>query len=331
MDDDISCPKCKTTKYRNPSLKLMVNTCGHGLCENCVDLLFAKGSGACPQCEVPLRRANFRFQVFEDSFVEKEVDIRRKILRDYNKREEDFASLREYNDYLEEVEDIIYKLSNDINVDALKRQVEQYRKDNQEFIIKNRSKKSKDQEFIEDLIEEERELQVFRKQNLVFDDQAELRKVRAKQKDALVDELMYSDQDASQILASHADQQKRVEQKEALRREQKERQEKEFQERQRNNRGTVFSTGIQLGRGGSGGFLPVPKPSDAVAEIYQYRDVSIDLDGPPCPAPEELEPDGYLLHVRNEAAAEKAGGFLSVYPCQRALQEAFCGLYFESQ
>ena len=39
------CPRCKTTKYRNPSLKLMVNVCGHNLCENCVELLFVRGSG----------------------------------------------------------------------------------------------------------------------------------------------------------------------------------------------------------------------------------------------------------------------------------------------
>lgn len=42
MDDQV-CPRCKTTKYRNPSLKLMVNICGHALCESCVDLLFLKG------------------------------------------------------------------------------------------------------------------------------------------------------------------------------------------------------------------------------------------------------------------------------------------------
>ena len=29
--DDQSCPRCLTTKYRNPKLKLMVNVCGHKL------------------------------------------------------------------------------------------------------------------------------------------------------------------------------------------------------------------------------------------------------------------------------------------------------------
>ena len=29
--NDQGCPRCKTTKYRNPSLKLMVDVCGHTL------------------------------------------------------------------------------------------------------------------------------------------------------------------------------------------------------------------------------------------------------------------------------------------------------------
>ena len=34
--------RCKTTSYRNPNMKLMVNVCGHNICENCVELLFVK-------------------------------------------------------------------------------------------------------------------------------------------------------------------------------------------------------------------------------------------------------------------------------------------------
>ncbi|KAL3288417.1 hypothetical protein HHI36_002863 [Cryptolaemus montrouzieri] len=114
--EDFICPRCRTSKFQNPSLKMMVNVCGHGLCESCVDLLFLKGSGSCPECRIPLRRNNFRIQMFEDATVEKEVDIRKRVLRDFNKKEEDFNSLREYNDYLEEVETIIYNLCNNIDV-----------------------------------------------------------------------------------------------------------------------------------------------------------------------------------------------------------------------
>ena len=51
-------------------------------CENCVELLFVRGSGACPQCNIALRRNNFRLQLFEDAFVEKDTDIRKRILRE---------------------------------------------------------------------------------------------------------------------------------------------------------------------------------------------------------------------------------------------------------
>ena len=61
------------------------------------------GAAACPECGVILRRGNFRLQLFEDVEVEKEVDIRRRVLKDFNKRESDFATLRDYNDYLEDV------------------------------------------------------------------------------------------------------------------------------------------------------------------------------------------------------------------------------------
>lgn len=41
--EDFGCPRCKTTKYRVPSLKLMVNVCGHALCDSCIEILFVKG------------------------------------------------------------------------------------------------------------------------------------------------------------------------------------------------------------------------------------------------------------------------------------------------
>lgn len=327
MDDEISCPRCKTTKYRNPSLKLMVNSCGHALCENCVDLLFVKGSGSCPQCALPLRRVNFRFQLFENSFVEKEVDIRRRLLKDYNKKEEDFETLREYNDYLEQVETIIFNLANDIDVDEMKKKVDQYKKENQESINKNRGKKSRELEEIEDLIEKEHEWQTLRStQANQFDEHLKLNNERKRQKEKLVDELMFSDLPAHEILETHADKQKRLELRAQQNSEQLECDRKEVQEKLRTRGATQFSTGIQLGK--SSGFLPIPKP-ETTTKQYQYEEVVIEMAGPAVASAADLESDGYLLHVRAAERAEKAGGFLSTYPCHRALQEAFCGLYFE--
>lgn len=40
---EIQCPVCRGTKYRNPQMKLMVNVCGHPLCDSCVRMYFIKG------------------------------------------------------------------------------------------------------------------------------------------------------------------------------------------------------------------------------------------------------------------------------------------------
>lgn len=50
-------------------------------CESCVDLLFVRGAGNCPECGTPLRKSNFRVQLFEDPAVDKEVEIRKKVLK----------------------------------------------------------------------------------------------------------------------------------------------------------------------------------------------------------------------------------------------------------
>ena len=75
-------------------------------CESCIDRLFTLGPAPCPICSKVLRKLAFTPQTFEDLTVEKEVAIRRRIAKEFNKRRDDFPDLRSYNDYLEEVEDI---------------------------------------------------------------------------------------------------------------------------------------------------------------------------------------------------------------------------------
>ncbi|ORX42361.1 MAT1-domain-containing protein [Hesseltinella vesiculosa] len=106
QEDDAQCPQCKSDKYLNPNLKLMVSPCFHKMCEQCIDMLFSGGPAPCPECHLMLRKNQFMSQIFEDLSVEKEVRIRIRVAKVFNKRPEDFSSLRLYNDYLEEVEDI---------------------------------------------------------------------------------------------------------------------------------------------------------------------------------------------------------------------------------
>ncbi len=39
------------------------------------------GSGSCPECGLAIRRNNFRFQLFEDASIDKEIDVRKRILK----------------------------------------------------------------------------------------------------------------------------------------------------------------------------------------------------------------------------------------------------------
>ncbi|ELT91136.1 hypothetical protein CAPTEDRAFT_89450 [Capitella teleta] len=304
---DLACPRCKTTKYRNPDLKLMVNVCGHSLCENCVDLLFVRGSGSCLECSVPLRRNNFRLQMFEDSYVEKETDIRKKILKDFNKKEEDFSSLREFNDYLEDVETIVFNLTNGIDLEETKRKVELYKKEHQDSIRKNRAKMSKEEEELEDMIATEREI-VENNRNII---QAEInreKKQKLKQKEALIDDLMFSDLPANHIVATH---QQEVSSQKIKSSELKT---------------TKFSTGISMGKRDA--FLPI-KPV-VEGKVFTYSPLTIHTAGPDFPPAHDIQNLGYLSHIRAASDQERAGGYEASLACERALQEAFCGLYLTS-
>ena len=98
MDDQ--CPVCKSDRYLNPKLRLLVSACYHKMCawfhilgkyraycarrcESCIDRLFTLGPAPCPICNKILRKLAFTPQTFEDLTVEKEVAVRRKIAKEY--------------------------------------------------------------------------------------------------------------------------------------------------------------------------------------------------------------------------------------------------------
>jgi CDK-activating kinase assembly factor MAT1 len=99
MDDQ--CPVCKSDRYLNPKLRLLVSSCYHkmcvsgfayiykgklmrlfGRCESCIDRLFTLGPAPCPICQKVLRKLAFTPQTFEDLTVEKEVAVRRRIAKE---------------------------------------------------------------------------------------------------------------------------------------------------------------------------------------------------------------------------------------------------------
>jgi CDK-activating kinase assembly factor MAT1 len=110
--DDI-CPVCKSNRYLNPSLQFLINPeCYHKMCSTCVDRIFTSGPASCPvpYCGKTLRKKGFHKAFFADLKVEREVDIRKRVGAVFNQRQDDFETLLDWNNYLEEVESLIFDL-----------------------------------------------------------------------------------------------------------------------------------------------------------------------------------------------------------------------------
>ncbi|MBN3317226.1 MAT1 factor, partial [Atractosteus spatula] len=306
--DDQGCPRCRTTKYRNPSLKLMVNVCGHTLCESCVEMLFVRGSGNCQECDTPLRKSNFRVQLFEDPAVDKEVEIRKKVLKIYNKREQDFPSLHQYNDYLEQVEDIIYNLTNNVDVETTNQMIEQYKRENKDVIQKNKVKLTREQEELEELLLLEQQETEQRRLELLQEEHRQLL-AKKKNKQALLDELESSQLPASLLLAQHKGRAAQLE--------------VQLEKQRQVVKPTTFSTGIAMSQKIS--LQPLPRIEEV---LYKYEPLRIETQGPEVPELESLCRLGYLNHVRAASPQDVAGGYTSSLACHRAVQDAFSGLFY---
>lgn len=110
--DDI-CPVCKSNRYLTPTLQFLINPeCYHKMCSTCVDRIFSSGPASCPvpYCGKTLRKKGFHKAFFGDLKVERECDIRKRVGAVYNKRQDEFETLLDWNNYLEDVEGLIFDL-----------------------------------------------------------------------------------------------------------------------------------------------------------------------------------------------------------------------------
>ncbi|KAI0928866.1 hypothetical protein AcV5_006298 [Taiwanofungus camphoratus] len=198
MDDQ--CPVCKSDRYLNPKLRLLVSACYHKMCESCIDRLFTLGPAPCPICGKILRKLAFTPQTFEDLGVEKEVAVRRRIAKEFNKRREDFPDLLSYNDYLEEVEDIAFNLINDIDVPETEARIAAYRLENAALIELNIQREEQYQKYLKEQEETERFEREQRALELRRAEEEE-REEREKERREIIDKLETSDKDAAKVIA----------------------------------------------------------------------------------------------------------------------------------
>jgi CDK-activating kinase assembly factor MAT1 len=239
--------------------------------------------------------------------VEREVDIRKKVLQDYNQLEGDFPSLQAYNDYLEEVETIVYNLCNGVDVEVTREKMEQYRRDHQTFIMKNREKRRQLERLTQQEVREEQQLQELRNRQALASAKGEARE-KKRDMQSVIHELMVSERPAEEVVASHAAAAARSEAEPTTKH-------ITFPTFQRSMGTAVFDM----------------VPSTKERENYTYQPPSQNLLGPGVPDLEELGDYGYLTHVREVEIPHVGSGYMAAYGCHRALQEAFSGLFFSTQ
>eukprot|EP00126_Sphaerothecum_destruens_P009255 Sdes_comp20475_c0_seq1m14767 len=188
--EEESCPMCKRMKYLSPDMKMMVTPCGHKFCSYCVNRFFPSSKSPCPVCKVEVRRAQFSLQTFEDVSVQKEVSVRFRIMKDFNKRLEDFPSLREYNDYLEEIETIVFNLTNNVDIEETLAKIEKYQSENQELIQKNLRKQEEEEEKFQQHLLSEQKFKEDLKRFYIEQENVEAR-AKATGQESLIKDLVY--------------------------------------------------------------------------------------------------------------------------------------------
>lgn len=196
------CPVCKSSRYLNQNMRFLVNPeCYHKMCESCVDRIFSSGPAPCPVagCARTLRKQRFRKQTFEDIQVEREVDIRRRVAAIFNRRQEDFTTLRAYNNYLEETETLTFNLLYNIDVEATEQKLESYAKANAKSISRNQQLQSREAASAEAAFAAEKEQARLRREEARREEEDE-RREREEGKRELVDRLAKGKGDADSIV-----------------------------------------------------------------------------------------------------------------------------------
>mmetsp|Transcript_10216 Transcript_10216/g.24554 ORF Transcript_10216/g.24554 Transcript_10216/m.24554 type:complete len:311 (-) Transcript_10216:141-1073(-) len=161
-------------------------TCGHQFCNNCLKREFSRHSEfKCPKCSSKVKKNNLTYRSLDAVLCENDANWRRRILRIYNKTQSDFqGDLQSYNDYLEEVEDMIYSIVNDEpNAEEYKSKLKAEEEHHKAEITQRQARKAEEDRMIQDQIQKEIQDATRRKREiqLVERDVAQLKRLMKKE------------------------------------------------------------------------------------------------------------------------------------------------------
>ncbi|OMJ92626.1 hypothetical protein SteCoe_4636 [Stentor coeruleus] len=132
---DYRCPNCKVDES-TAGVKLVFSICGHHICDVCLKTLFRiEILIQCPTCQRQLKRSDYSNKYIEDQEIEKDREVRKKVLEIYGKLEEDFISKSEYYDYLETIENIIEDILSQRNLENIKQKMDIEKENNKQSLM----------------------------------------------------------------------------------------------------------------------------------------------------------------------------------------------------
>uniref|UniRef100_A0A1I7T5Y0 RING-type domain-containing protein n=1 Tax=Caenorhabditis tropicalis TaxID=1561998 RepID=A0A1I7T5Y0_9PELO len=305
------CKKCKSNEYTNKQLVMMINECGHPLCKNCVDNIFALNSGNCHVCNRVLRKNGFREQIYDDPLIDKETFLRRKLRKIYNLKLDDFENLKEFGDYQERFETLVYNLVFETNVNETNAEIQAFEEKHKEKIDRNKRRLDEDQKWVEDQLRDERQMKARINEHMETDAKEKENATAVTDTRKIMDELRDSNVAAEVILDRERKKQIEKELEEKEEQEKRKRRNKEMlQTRKRAAENMSFNTVIRI-----------------AGRAYVHQPLELVINGPPMPNASQIESMGYLAHIRHASADLIAGGYTSALGCSRALFEARIDLF----
>eukprot|EP00124_Ichthyophonus_hoferi_P002984 Ihof_evm8s231 gene=Ihof_evmTU8s231 len=256
--DSETCPKCARDRGLNKNMIFMVSVCGHKVCEDCKNRMYGiNHTTQCHQCKQLVTKSQWQQQKFEDIGVQKEVQIRAKFIKEWNKTREDFRTLYDYNDYLEAFEDIIYNLVHNENVEEAKAQLEKNRQENSRLIQRNQERQDREEQRVEQEIAEEERLRQIRWAETLDQMQKE-KQDRRQQEQNLIENLAKGDRTAEEVIKEHEKLQARIKAAKA----------------------SAQKTVVDESQAQGQGRIPVPIEEQIP---YEYKAPIMELDGPSAP------------------------------------------------
>ncbi|CAI5442158.1 unnamed protein product [Caenorhabditis angaria] len=285
---------------------MMINECGHPLCKNCVENIYARNSGNCHICNRLLKKNGFREQIFEDPLIDKETHLRRKLRKIYNLKNDDFETLREFHDYQERFETIVYNLVFETDVVQTNAEIQAFEDNYKDKIERNKRRLDEDQKWVEDNLREERAMKQ-RVNEGQEQDQKEKESITARtDTKAIMDELRDSNVAAEEILNRERKKQVEKEMEEKEEQEKRKRRNKEiFQTRKRQAENMSFTSAMRI-----------------AGRPYIHQNLELVINGPVVPTAIQINKMGYLAHMRPPSAGRVAGGYTATVGCSRALLES---------